>query len=135
MRISTKGRYGLLIMLYLAKEYENDKYISLKEISEKENISLKYLEKIMLNFKNTNYFKSSRGSEGGYKLSMPPESYTIKDILEKAEGSMDITSCVNNNFNCEKKDKCLSINLLRDLNNLISNYLESKTLKDLIEGK
>ena len=133
MRISTKGRYGLAIMTYLAKEYESDRYITLKEISEYENISLKYLEKIMLNFKNSDYFKSCRGSDGGYKLSYPPKHYTIKDILETAEGSIEITSCVNGDFECEKKDKCLSVKLWKDLNNIITDYLKNKTLEDLVK--
>jgi len=134
MKITTKGRYGILIMLYLAKEYENNRFISLKEIAESENISIKYLEKIMLNYKDTDFFVSSRGSEGGYKLAYPPEHYILKDIVEKAEGSIEIVSCLHKDFECNKKEKCLSMKLWSDLNKLITDYLENKTLKDLLEG-
>ena len=95
MRISTKGRYGLVIMIYLAKEYESGRFVSLKEISENEEISLKYLEKIMLNFKDTDFFVSSRGAEGGYKLAYSPDKYKLQDIFEKHEGTVEIVSCLN----------------------------------------
>ena len=68
MKISTKGRYALVIMLDLAKAYETGEYITLKEIAEKENLSLKYLEKLMLTLNKADYFLSSRGEKGGYKL-------------------------------------------------------------------
>ena len=72
MRISTKGRYAFTVMLYLAKNYKNDTFLSLNEIAKKENISIKYLEKVMLNFKNTDYLISARGLDGCYKLKYEP---------------------------------------------------------------
>ena len=107
MRISTKGRYGLVIMVYLAREYNTGRFVSLKEISESEEISLKYLEKIMLNFKDTDYFISSRGSEGGYKLAHSPKEYNLKDIFEKLEGNIEIVSCLNEGVPCLKKNRCI----------------------------
>lgn len=131
MKITTKGRYALIIMLNLAKEYKNDKFVSLKDISDKENISLKYLEKIMLNLNKTDYLISSRGKIGGYKLKYPPENYKISDILKKADENTNVTDCVTKE--CPNKKRCLTFPLWDDLNNLIQNYLDSKTLKDYIE--
>lgn len=133
MRISTKGRYGLVIMIYLAREYNTGRFVSLKEISESEEISLKYLEKIMLNFKDTDYFISSRGSEGGYKLAHSPKEYNLKDIFEKLEGNIEIVSCLNEGVPCLKKNRCVSRTLWKDINNLINDYLSTKTLEDLIK--
>ena len=120
-------------MIYLANEYDKDRFVSLKEISEKEDISLKYLEKIMLNFKDSDYFISSRGSDGGYKLAKAPENYILKDILEKLEGDMKVVSCLDSDVKCNKKENCLSLTLWKDINDLIDDYLTKKTLKDLIK--
>ena len=128
MKISTKGRYGLLIMLDVASGYKEDKFISLKEISEKENISLKYLEKIMLNFKNSDFFISSRGGTGGYKLKYAPKDYKIGDILRIAEGDLNVTDCVHGG--CTRAHTCKTFALWRDLNKTISDFLDSKTLED-----
>ncbi len=131
MRISTKGRYSILIMLYLAKEYKNDRYVTLHEISEKENISLKYLEKIMLNLNKQDYFISTRGAHGGYKLKYDPIKYSLKDILKASEGNLEVASCVTEI--CPKKNSCITFSIWNDLNSVIDNFLESKTLKDYIE--
>ena len=77
MKISTKGRYALTIMQNLALKYDSGEFLSLSEISEKENISLKYLEKIMIPLKKANFFIVAKGKEGGYKLKKPPKEYTI----------------------------------------------------------
>ena len=131
MKISTKGRYTLVIMLDLAKEYENNKFVSLKDISNKENISLKYLEKLMLNLNKSDYLLSSRGKEGGYKLKYPPKHYKIGDILRKADEDTNVTDCVTKG--CPNKRKCLTFPLWEDLNNLIQDYLDNRTLEDYVE--
>lgn len=133
MKISTKGRYGILIMLYLAKEYDNDKFITLHEISESEGISLKYLEKIMLNLNKKDFFITSRGVNGGYKLKYKPEYYKIKDILLAFEGELEVVSCISEV--CPKKNLCITYPIWNDLNSVIDNFLENKTLQDYIEVK
>lgn len=131
MRISTKGRYAFTVMLYLAKNYKNDTFLSLNEIAKKENISIKYLEKVMLNFKNTDYLISARGLDGGYKLKYEPKQYRISDILKIAEGDISVVSCINEGI-CDKKNNCLTIPLWTELNTIINNFLDSKTLEDYI---
>lgn len=134
MKISTKGRYALVIMLNLASNYESDKFISLKDISEKENVSLKYLEKIMLNLKKYDFFISSRGVDGGYKLANDPYYYKIGDILRAAEGDLAPVSCISDESTCNKSGICKTMLIWKDLNDAINNHLDSKTLGDYIEG-
>ena len=130
MRISTKGRYALTIMFYLAKKYREDVYISLKEISEKENLSFKYLEKIMVDLNKDNYLDVLRGNNGGYKLKKEPKEYTIGEILRRVEGDLSPTECIKDG--CDKEKKCLSLPFFIELNNEINSYVDSKTLEDYI---
>ena len=135
MKITTKGRYAVTIMLFLANNYESGKFISLKDISETENISLKYLERIMSDLKKENFFISSRGSDGGYKLSNPPRYYKIGDILNAAEHEIAPAQCVKENSLCPKKGICKTYPIWKDINDEITNVLNSKTLEDYIERK
>ena len=131
MKISTKGRYALAIMLDIAEFYYEDKFVSLNEISEKENISLKYLEKIMINLKKQDFFITSRGSTGGYKLKYSPEHYRIGDIIKAAEEDIKVVSCIEDT-NCPKKGICRTYPLWKGLSDEINEYLNSKTLKDYL---
>ena len=130
MKLSTKGRYSLLIMLYLANNYDNGRFISLSEIATNNNISLKYLEKIMLNLKKSDFFISSRGVDGGYKLKYEPKEYKLLDILEASEGNLNVTSCVSDNNDCVFIKKCLTYPVWKDLNNALYDFLSNKTLED-----
>ena len=130
MKLSTKGRYSLLIMLYLANNYDNGRFISLSEIATNNNISLKYLEKIMLNLKKSDFFISSRGVDGGYKLKYEPKEYKLLDILEASEGNLNVTSCVSDNNDCVFIKKCLTYPVWKDLNNALYSFLSNKTLED-----
>lgn len=133
MKISTKGRYALTIIIYLAQHYKENRYITLKEISQKEGISLKYLEKIIVLINKDDFLMSQRGSEGGYRLSKDPKYYYIFDIITKAEGNIAVTTCVNANFECCKKAKCRSYKLWNELNDVIINFLKNKTLDEYIK--
>ena len=132
MKISTKGRYGLLIMLYLGRSYQSNEFISLGEIAEKENISLKYLEKIMTQLRKKDFFIASRGNSGGYRLKKEPKEYTILEILKAAEGNIDVTKCVQDEFSCPMKRSCGTYSVWKDLNDCIQNFLEQKTLEDYL---
>ena len=129
MKISTKGRYALLIMIYLAKNYDNNTYITLKEISEKEDISLKYLEKIIALLTKAKLVETLRGAQGGYKLNKSPEEYSVLEIIKASEGPIKTVDCDNN---CTKKDTCISKKLWCDLDNTLNEFFDNKTLKDLL---
>lgn len=135
MKITTKGRYAISIMLSLANNYHNNSFLSLKEISEANNISLKYLEKIMASLKNSNFFLSSRGQEGGYKLSHDPSYYKLGDILKAAEKEIAPVNCLEEDSFCEKKAICKTYPIWKDLNDEMMKYLNSKTLADYVERK
>lgn len=135
MKITTKGRYAIVIMLNLAENYAKDSFLSLKEISEEENISLKYLEKIMLSLKKEDFLISARGQDGGYKLAHDPSFYKIGDILKATEKELAPVNCLTDQTQCQKKSLCKTYPIWKDLNDEMMNYLNSKTLADYIERK
>ena len=132
MKISTKGRYALVIMLDLAKKYKEDKYVTLNTISEEENISLKYLEKIMSSLNKADFFISTTGSNGGYKLKRKPEDYTIGEIIRASEESLDVVDCIASEDTCPKKGKCKTYPMWKELNDDINSLLDSKRLSDYL---
>ena len=131
MRISTKGRYALTIMRNLAIHQNEDRFIPLNEISEKENISLKYLEKIMISLKKADFFEVAKGKEGGYKLKRKPEEYTIGEIIRAADEELNVASCVNNEI-CPNQNNCKTYSLWKDLSDEINKFLDSKNLSEYI---
>ena len=130
MKISTKGRYALRIMTDLAIN-KNDKYIPLKDISNRQEISMKYLEQIISLLNKAGYLDSTRGSSGGYKLNREPKEYIIGDILRVAEGDLTPVHCIHDN--CNRKSNCTTYNFWKGLEEVITNYVDSKTLEDLIK--
>lgn len=132
MRISTRGRYALVVMINLAKSFDSDKFVSLKEISESENISLKYLEKIMLLLNKEKLLITSRGNAGGYKLAKSPKEYTIFEILKASEGDLKPVSCLTSEEACTKKEKCSVLPFFNELDSVINEFLNSKTLEDIL---
>lgn len=134
MRISTKGRYALIIMENLANKYHEDRFVRLNEIASEEELSLKYLEKIIPSLNNKDFFITSRGSDGGYKLKRKPNEYTILEILEASEGSLAPVECITSNT-CNRKSMCKSIGIWQELDDTINTFLENKTLEDLMEDK
>ncbi|MFR3920083.1 MAG: RrF2 family transcriptional regulator [Clostridia bacterium] len=130
MKISTRGRYALRVMIDLAQN-ESEKYISLKDISERQQISMKYLEKIVSLLNKAGYVNSSRGNSGGYKLTKKPEEYTVGDILRAAEGSLKPIDCIEQG--CDRKEKCKTFSFWKGLDEAIEDYVDSKTLADLLK--
>ena len=131
MKISTKGRYSLAILSDIAI-YGNNKYVSLKTISDRLEISFKYLEKVIGILVKNNYLKVSRGKQGGYKLIMKPEEYKIGEILELTEKNMETIECISNPESCEFNTKCKRQLVWKGLDEVISKYLNNITLKDII---
>ena len=131
MKISTKGRYALRVMIDLAVNDKGD-YVSLKDISNRQKVSLKYLEQIMAMLNKAGYVKSTRGNNGGYRLAKSPEEYKVGDILRKTEGDLAPIACVNGE-ECSKRENCKTFKFWQGLDNVINEYVDSKTLADLIK--
>ena len=131
MKISTKGRYALRVMIDLAVNDKGD-YVSLKDISNRQEVSLKYLEQIMAMLNRAGYVKSTRGINGGYRLAKSPEEYKVGDILRKTEGDLAPIACVNGE-ECGKRENCKTFKFWQGLDNVINEYVDSKTLADLIK--
>ena len=131
MKISTKGRYALRVMIDLAVNDKGD-YVSLKDISNMQEVSLKYLEQIMAMLNKAGYVKSTRGNNRGYRLAKSPEEYKVGDILRKTEGDLAPIACVNGE-ECGKRENCKTFKFWQGLDNVINEYVDSKTLADLIK--
>lgn len=131
MMISTKGRYALMIMSYLATHGQQGA-VSLKDIAEHEQIGLKYLEIIIAALNKGGLVESVRGKNGGYMLKRKPEEYTILSILSVAEGSLAPVACVEDGYKCDNLEQCRVHILWQELDSIISDFLASKTLADII---
>lgn len=134
MKISTRGRYSLRMMIDLAIHY-NDGFVALKDISSRQEISKKYLEQIIPFLNRGKLLNSNKGHMGGYQLAKAPSEITVKEILESAEGSLTPVSCMDNSPNlCEKCADCVTLPIYEGLYKVINEYLESITLEDLIQS-
>ena len=133
MRISTKGRYALRLMLDLAL-HDTGENIALKTLAKRQNISGKYLEQIIGMLTKAGFVKSVRGSSGGYRLAKAPEEYTVGDILRLTEGSLAPVACVEEGVEtCPKAENCVTLTLWTQLNDAINGVVDHVTLADLVE--
>ncbi len=129
MMITTKGRNALKIMIDLAQR-EGEGYISLADIAERQKESVKYLEISAAQLSSSGFVVSARGKSGGYKLAKPAQEYSVAEILQAGEGSLAPVSCLVTG--CENACNCMTLPLFKELDEVIMNFLNSKTLKDLI---
>ncbi|MCI7813593.1 MAG: Rrf2 family transcriptional regulator [Lachnospiraceae bacterium] len=133
MRISTKGRYALRLMLDLATNYSGEP-IRLKDAAQRQGISEKYLEQIISILNKAGYVRSIRGPMGGYMLQRSPEEYTVGMILRLTEGSLAPVECVEEGIStCDREDDCVTRILWKKLNDAINGVVDHVTLGDLME--
>ena len=130
MMVSTKGRYALRIMADLAENQEGGP-VSLKDIAERENIGIKYLEIIVSSLNKNGLLKSVRGKKGGFMLSREQKEYSLAKILNAAEGSLAPGACVSDG-DCENAPSCKTYVLWKELDDVIEDFLSSKTLADIL---
>lgn len=130
MKISTKGRYALRLMLDLALQGQGEP-VRLKDVAARQEISLKYMEQIISVLQKMGYVKSIRGPQGGYRLAKPPEAYTAGMILRAIEGDMAPVSCLEEYNQCPRQADCVTLRLWRELDEAIQGVLEKYTLADL----
>ncbi len=133
MKISTKGRYALRIMADLAM-HDNGEYIRLKDIAQRQAITLKYMEQIMPLLTKAGYVKSCRGNNGGYMLARKPEEYTAGEILRTTEGSLVPVTCIEDSPNrCPMREKCTTVSFWEGMWSVINEYVDNFTLADLVK--
>jgi Rrf2 family protein len=133
IRLSTKGRYGTRLMLNLARHYgEGNDAVILKNISEDERISLRYLEQIIIPLKINRLVKSIRGAGGGYTLARKPEDIKVSEILHALEGNCCLVECIEDGTFCEFTDSCPTFDIWRGATELLKGYFDSLSLKDVM---
>lgn len=134
MKISTKGRYALRLMLDLA-QHNTGCYIPLREIASRQEISDKYLEQIIHNLSRSGFVQSIRGAQGGYRLTMAPEQYTVGMILRTVEGSLAPVACLEcvEEEQCSRHSSCATLRLFQEIYSAVNNVVDNTTLADLVQ--
>ena len=134
MRISTKGRYALRLMLDIAMNDAEGKPVRVKDIAKRQEVSGKYLEQIVSVLTKAGYLRSIRGPQGGYLLTKHPDEYTVGMILRLTEGSLSPVDCLEEGAPvCNRMDSCTTILLWRKLDDAIRGVVDHVTLQDLVD--
>ncbi|MDE5933443.1 MAG: Rrf2 family transcriptional regulator [Lachnospiraceae bacterium] len=133
MKISTKGRYALRLMLDLAT-YSEGGPVCLKDVARRQQISDKYLEQIIATLNKAGYVRSIRGAQGGYLLKKDPADYTVGMILRLTEGDLAPVGCVGaEKEECERKPGCVTIRIWQQINDAVNQVVDNITLADMLE--
>lgn len=131
MKLSTRSRYGTRMMLDLAQHYDEGP-VQIRNVSKRENISVKYLEQLIIPLKKANFIKSVRGPKGGHMLAKPPEAITIGEIVRVLEGGINLSSCIENPEVCDRTSDCLTRGLWEETTKAMYKKLNSVTLSKMI---
>ena len=134
MMVSSKGRYALMVCLDLAQQ-DPQAYVSLREVAQRQNISMKYLESIVAMLNRAGLVRSLRGKGGGYQLARPPEVCSVGEILQLTEGSLALVYCLVPGAACDKTGSCITYPMWRQLDRIIDGYLRQVSLADLLQGR
>jgi len=132
MKISTKGRYGLRILLDLAL-HENDTPRLIRDIAFSQQISEKYISRLIVDLRRSGMVKSIRGAKGGFRLARNPKLITLLNIVEVMEGPMSIVDCVQSPDKCKRNESCVTREIWGQLNEEIKKCMEKITLQDIID--
>ena len=133
MKVSTKGRYALRMLVDLA-EHNGEGFVPLKDIAKRQNISKKYLEQIIPLFNRTDMLITNRGAQGGYRLARTPDRYTVGEVLRLTEGSLAPVPCAEQDpVQCDRSADCATLAIWRGLSKVINEYLDGITLQDLLD--
>ena len=134
MKISTKGRYALRLMLDLAQHRNEQEYVSIKKIAQRQDISEKYLEQIVALLARAGFVTSVRGAQGGYRLVKEPKDYTVGIILRQIEGNLSSVKCLEESPNkCDRCNNCVTIEVWKQINDAVNNVIDNITLQDLAD--
>lgn len=131
--ISTKGRYALRVMIDLA-EHCNGEYIPMKDVVKRQQVSQKYVERIMTMLSKADFVEAVHGKGGGYRLNRSPDEYIVGDILRLTEGSLAPVACLDCDAEeCERADQCRTLPMWKELNNRITDFFDGITIADLMK--
>lgn len=134
MMISTRGRYALRVLLDLA-QHRKDGYVPMKEVARRQELSLKYIERIMPALSKSGMVEGVHGKGGGYRLAMEPRAYRIGDILRLAEGDLAPVACLGCNATpCDRAADCPTLPMWTEFHRLVNDYFDNITLEDLMKG-
>jgi Rrf2 family protein len=132
MKISTKGRYAVRLMLDIAMHDQNEP-VRLKDVAERQDISVKYLEQIISQLVKAGFVQSVRGAQGGYLLIGVPKDYTVGRIIREVEGDMAPVACLEPGYpNCGRSSECVTLRVWKELDDAIQGVLDKYTLADLV---
>lgn len=132
IRLSTKGRYGTRLLVNLAQKYaDGPEAVILKTISEEEELSIRYLEQIIIPLKLNKLVKSVRGAGGGYTLYRPPSDIRLTEILRALEGNCCLVECVEDETACNRQPRCATYDVWKGATEVLKNYFDGITLQDL----
>ncbi|NLM71178.1 MAG: Rrf2 family transcriptional regulator [Synergistaceae bacterium] len=134
MKLSTKTRYGLRALLYMARAYDGESTIPVGEIAREQGVSEKYLEQLFLRLRRSGLIRSVRGAQGGYMLCNPPEDVTVAEVVDSLEGDITFADCLTSE-GCANRDTCPTHELWSRLKGSIDDILEDTTLADLIRSE
>ena len=132
MKLSTRSRYGLRLMFELALSH-GGRAIQLQDIAEKQELSEKYLSKLIISLRGAKLIGSVRGAHGGYVLKRDPDKITLREIVIALEGGLAIVDCTENSSECPRAKRCATRDIWCGLNKVISDYLEGITLADIVD--
>lgn len=134
MKISTKGRYALRLMVDLA-EHGDGGYVRLKEVAARQGITLKYLEQIIPQLARCGLVRSCRGNNGGYMLTRRPEEYTVGEVIRALEGNLAPVACIGDGLNqCPRQEECPTLEFWEGLWKVVNEYMDGVTLADLLKN-
>ncbi|MDL2325049.1 Rrf2 family transcriptional regulator [Ruminococcaceae bacterium OttesenSCG-928-A16] len=135
MKVSTKGRYALRMMVDFAL-YNTGEVVSLREVAARQEISMKYMEQIVSMLTKAGLLRSTRGPQGGYRLARRPEEYTVEEILTATEGSLAPVACLENDTNnCQRAGSCATLSFWEELYRINREFMQKTTLKTLVDAE
>lgn len=136
MKISTKGRYAVRVMMDIAEHDSGDGFVKANQISARQGISAKYLEQIIAILNKAGYVNSVRGAQGGYRLAQPAENYTVGMILRLTEGSLFPVACMDEEVNsCSRCNSCEPLEVWKQISDAINNVVDNVTIADMLHKK
>ena len=136
MRISTKGRYALRMLVDLAEHRDNG-FTALKDIAKRQNVSKKYLEQIVPVFNKSDILQTNRGFQGGYRLAVSPDKCTVGEVIRLTEGTLSPLACIDDDdeVRCDRSNDCATLYVWQGLKKVVTDYLDSITLQEIIDKK